>query len=68
MTPDQCLFLVQLLSLQDERAIPRIDLLSNEDRVTLRTVAAECGITEFPRNLYFNYETQEWIGMEEVEA
>lgn len=38
-----------------------IDMLSDEQRIELRKELISNGITELPRNLYFNYETQRWI-------
>jgi hypothetical protein len=38
-----------------------IDSLSNAERIEYRSILTGFGITELPRNLYYNYNTQEWI-------
>jgi len=35
--------------------------LNNEEKKQLREELEALGHTNLPRNLYFNYETQEWI-------
>lgn len=49
-------------------AIAAIDLLSNEQRLALRNDLEANGYTKLPRNLYYNYDTQEWIGFPNITA
>ncbi len=38
-----------------------IDDLSTAERLELRQFYMQQGIVELPRNLYYNYTTQEWV-------
>jgi len=44
----------------EKALIEAIDLMTNEQRIELRTKLEAQG-QPVPRNLYFNYSTQEWI-------
>lgn len=44
------------------RVADLIERLTDSERVLVRQEARKQGVKEYPRNLYFNYETQRWIG------
>ena len=41
--------------------IDTVNKMSNEGRKELREELEAMGMEDLPRNLYYNYETQEWI-------
>ena len=41
--------------------VEAVNMLTNEQRKELRNRMETLGVTTLPRNLYFNYQTQEWI-------
>ena len=45
-----------------DTAIQAIDMLTDEQKITLRKALERQGNTCLPRNLYYNYQTQKWIG------
>ena len=51
---------LDLLAYDAKDAIKLINTLSHADRITVRTQAELEGLP-LPRNLYFDYSTQEWI-------
>ena len=44
-----------------QEIIDKAKTMNNEQRKEFREELLALGHTELPRNLYFNYETQEWI-------
>jgi len=44
-----------------ESAIDHINSLNNSERLLLREYCENNGAVKLPRNLYYNYKTQQWI-------
>lgn len=53
--------IIKQLRSQDPTLAVMIDALSDNQRIELRNAATKAGIKALPRNLYFNYATQQWI-------
>lgn len=49
------------LSVGETILLRLIDTLNSAERVALRETLEAHGMKELPRNLFYNYETQEWI-------
>lgn len=53
--------MIELLRTLDNSVIDMIDALTTPQRKDLYLAAKASGVEVFPRNIYYNYATQEWV-------
>ncbi len=51
----------QMIKNENMKIVDYIDTLTNEQRKQLRDELLKDGYKHLPRNLFYNYKTQEWI-------
>lgn len=61
MTRIELIIIASKLKNNESSVTEDIDKLTNAQRVEVRLFAELMGVKELPRNLFFNYTTQEWI-------
>ena len=61
MTRSQLTSIASRIKAQAPGAEQAVNELTNAERIEVRQLALAMGAKALPRNLYYNYETQEWI-------